>query len=189
MGLDMYLYRFTRLPWISELKPYVELNNFLSGMCINLYPSREVWDFSVFSKKIVNFCRTNLFKSNAPIIYNETANFNFDMITIFEEVCYWRKANQIHGWFVENVQGGNDDCGYYLVTRDHLEELLEIVTDVLDGGADPEEVLPTTEGFFFGSTDYDDFYFEQLEFTKEELTKVLKTTNWDKQYIVYHSSW
>lgn len=29
---------------------------------------------------------------------------------ITEEVGYWRKANAIHGWFVDNVQKGNDDC-------------------------------------------------------------------------------
>jgi len=29
---------------------------------------------------------------------------------IVEEVGYWRKANQIHNWFVENVQNGIDEC-------------------------------------------------------------------------------
>jgi hypothetical protein len=38
-------------------------------------------------------------------------------------VGYWRKANQVHRWFVENVQDGVDDCGRYEVTRDQLEEL------------------------------------------------------------------
>ncbi len=39
----------------------------------------------------------------------------------FIEVGYWRKANQIHNWFVKNVQGGVDDCGYYGVTKEKLE--------------------------------------------------------------------
>ena len=35
-----------------------------------------------------------------------------DRITnITEELGYWRKANQIHRWFVENVQDGVDNCG------------------------------------------------------------------------------
>ena len=42
-----------------------------------------------------------------------------------EEVGYWRKANQIHKWFVDNVQDGVDDCGEYKVTK---EQLIETVT-------------------------------------------------------------
>ena len=46
-------------------------------------------------------------------------------LTAFEKVGYWRKANQVHKWFVDNVQDGDDDCGTYPVTREQLEELLE----------------------------------------------------------------
>src|SRR6187549_2040929 len=34
---------------------------------------------------------------------------------ITEQVAYWRKANAIHRWFVEKVQGGKDDCENYEV--------------------------------------------------------------------------
>ena len=34
---------------------------------------------------------------------------------IEEEAGYWRKANAIHRWFVENVQKGEDDCRDYYV--------------------------------------------------------------------------
>ena len=30
---------------------------------------------------------------------------------------YWRKANQIHSWFVENVQNGEDNCNEYYETN------------------------------------------------------------------------
>ena len=39
------------------------------------------------------------------------------------EVMYWRKANAIHKWFVDNVQGGEDDCREYPVSNDQLIEL------------------------------------------------------------------
>jgi len=38
-------------------------------------------------------------------------------------IGYWRKANHIHSWFVENCQNGEDDCGNYYVSRENLEEL------------------------------------------------------------------
>lgn len=42
---------------------------------------------------------------------------------ITEQVAYWRKANAIHRWFVDNVQGGVDDCRSYYVTREQLKAL------------------------------------------------------------------
>src|SRR5438046_10755226 len=50
---------------------------------------------------------------------------------IVEEAGYWRKANAIHNWFVENVQDGMDDCREYYVPREKLQELLSIVNKVL----------------------------------------------------------
>ncbi len=29
---------------------------------------------------------------------------------VTEDAAYWRKANQIHDWFVKNVQDGEDNC-------------------------------------------------------------------------------
>lgn len=49
-----------------------------------------------------------------------------------EEVGYWRKSNQIHNWFVENVQDGEDDCGTYKVGIKKLTELLKTVETVLE---------------------------------------------------------
>lgn len=52
---------------------------------------------------------------------------------IKEEVGYWRKANQIHNWFVENIQNGVDDCDYHREVREEdLLELLDVCKTVLD---------------------------------------------------------
>jgi hypothetical protein len=137
-----------------------------------------------------------------------------------EEVITWRKPNQIHRWFVENVQNGNDDCHSYYVSRDRLKQLLEICRKVFDASelvpgqvsngytysAQGERVavreagkiinnptvakalLPTQVGFFFGSTDYDHWYYEDLERTvlvlKDELAKGTATDDYE-----YWSSW
>ena len=50
---------------------------------------------------------------------------------ITEDVAYWRKANQIHAWFVKNVQDGKDDCGEYYVSMEKLQELLDTCQTVL----------------------------------------------------------
>lgn len=52
---------------------------------------------------------------------------------IIEQVGYWRKANEIHNWFVENVQDGEDDCCYHNeVTEELLEKLRDTCQEVLD---------------------------------------------------------
>lgn len=138
--------------------------------------------------------------------------------TIIEEVAYWRKANAIHKWFVDQCQGGTDDCRQAYVSRDQLAELVGLCKQVLgsletvkgqihtgtsyypDGRvvknmrpgqvvAQPglaEKLLPTRSGFFFGSTDYDEGYLEDLKSTVEQLEPLL--TDEDGEFY-YHSSW
>ena len=38
---------------------------------------------------------------------------------------YWRKANAVHNWFVDNVQDGNDGCKHYWVSKEDLQKLLD----------------------------------------------------------------
>ena len=52
-----------------------------------------------------------------------------------------------------------------------------------------EELLPTTDGFFFGSTSYDEYYVRDLEKTIDIITKVLETTDFEKEMLYYVSSW
>lgn len=54
-------------------------------------------------------------------------------ITISRHCAYWRKANQIHSWFVNNVQDGIDDCREYSVDTDKLRELRDTCVKVRDG--------------------------------------------------------
>jgi hypothetical protein len=103
------------------------------------------------------------------------------------EAGYWRKANAIHQWFVKNVQEGKDDCRTYEVYREQLEELRELCKRVLAFRHLAVELLPAQAGFFFGSTDYDDYYFDDLEQTVAIIDDVLTLpTSWDFEY---RASW
>ena len=102
------------------------------------------------------------------------------------EIGYWRKANAIHRWFVENCQDGIDNCAIYYVGYEDLKQLRDLCIRVLCKKENPKEVLPTQEGFFFGVTDYGEDYIYDLEET-------IKICNWalsrDFDYFEYHSSW
>ena len=107
--------------------------------------------------------------------------------TVRVEAAYWRKANAIHKWFVENVQEGEDDCGTYYVSRDKLRELLTLIEEVLKNKGVAQDKLPPASGFFFGSTEIDDYYYEDLEYTAERLKKILEMS--DSLEFYYRSSW
>ena len=112
---------------------------------------------------------------------------------IVEEAAYWRKANQIHRWFVENVQGGNDDCGQYVVYVEQLEKLVGICETVLAAKNDTlsATLLPPQEGFFFGSTEMDQYYYDDVSNTIDMLKECLINATVDKgstDYL-YTSSW
>lgn len=104
------------------------------------------------------------------------------------EIMYWRKANAIHRWFVEKVQDGDDDCGTYYVSNDQLRELFVQVTAALNS-PNPEKLLPTQAGFFFGNTEYNEDYKEDLKSTKEVIGKFIDSPDAERFSVYYHSSW
>ena len=53
----------------------------------------------------------------------------------------------------------------------------------------PEDILPTSSGFFFGSTEYDGWYYDTLENTIEQCQKVIDETDWNKEVVIYTESW
>ena len=103
---------------------------------------------------------------------------------IEEEIGYWRKANQIHKWFVDNVQEGKDDCGDYYVNKSDLETLLGVCKQVEANHSLAEVLLPSASGFFFGGTDYDEWYYNDIENT----IKILESALADEQSDYYYSS-
>jgi hypothetical protein len=118
---------------------------------------------------------------------NVITKAQFPSATVKFQVGYWRKSNQIHDWFVNNCQNGEDDCKEYYVSRDQLIELRSLCQRVLDNHALAGELLPTASGFFFGSTDYDEWYFGDLQETVEIINHAL--TLKDEYTFTYQSSW
>jgi len=101
--------------------------------------------------------------------------------------AYWRKANQIHAWFVDNVQQGNDDCGEYYVSHEKLKELLDLVNKAL-AERNPNLLQPRA-GFFFGSYDIDEWYWNDLKNTKTKLDRIFALPEMSKLSFYYTSSW
>lgn len=112
--------------------------------------------------------------------------------SISEEICYWRKANQIHHYFVKNHSRNGDDCQPIYIDIDDLQKLVNVCKQVQNNKHLAESLLPVQTGFFFGSYEYDDDYFQQIDYTINELEKIIKehteqNNRWSDYY--YQASW
>lgn len=111
--------------------------------------------------------------------------------TIGVYLAYWRKANQIHKWFVDNVQEGKDDCQEYYVTPDELKQLKGLCKSAIEK-KNGNLILPPQSGFFFGSTEIDEWYYKDLESTISQIDNILeliKREPFKSMDFKYHSSW
>ena len=104
------------------------------------------------------------------------------------EVAYWRKANAIHDFFCRE---GKEVyvAVLYVISREVLEKLLEKCFQVLvlKDEEFSKETLPTRSGFFFGSTEYGEFYYENIRYTTSQIAKAL--ANYDDEEFLYYASW
>lgn len=107
-------------------------------------------------------------------------------------VMYWRKANAIHKWIVDNCADGVDKCQQIYVSREKLTDLWRTAFRVTENPELASELLPTESGFFFGPTEYDEYYYRNVEETFQELSKLkdnLDKPENDDLDVIYQASW
>ena len=104
-------------------------------------------------------------------------------------IAYWRKVNFIYAYFDNRGLLDHDsECAW--VEKEDLEDIISKCDKVLEEKDDgvSDDLLPTQGGFFFGSTDYDKWYYADVKDTRKQLKKVLRGLKDDEQcYICF--SW
>lgn len=136
-------------------------------------------------------------------------------VTVSKCVGYWRKANAIHGWFIRNLANGQDNCQRIRVSTEDLIALREACNKALSMVTSPPSVeryvsqevekaelveagvdvldtldLEPTEGFFFGSDEKDEWYYECATYTRDLIDSLLALVANDSGYeFYYQSSW
>ena len=106
------------------------------------------------------------------------------------DIGYWRKANQVMGFF-ERELDGLEDCETKVVSKDILEKLNDLCIELLihHDADECAERLPTTEGFFYGSQAYNDSYWYDLILTVNILYDALKHTDFDNEEVGFYAWW
>ena len=103
------------------------------------------------------------------------------------QVASWRKANAIHGWII-NYTNAIDNCTPITLQMRDLIKLQNVCKEVLLNPEKAEDLLPPTSGFFFGSYEIDEWYWDSVKDTTEKLANIIKENEEDATF-EYQASW
>ena len=178
MGLDMYFY-------LKEKRPVTEWargNNDEYKVFGRYHAEKGEVDGTAYPEDI---------KELAEYIYRvnyKSAFINGDGFRMYQ-IGYFRKFNALHNYIVNNLADCVDGCQEIEITKENLYALLDTL-DRVDSNKDlAENELPTANGFFFGSTCYDDWYFSDVKDAIEMCELFLTKIDFDKYELVYLASW
>lgn len=111
-------------------------------------------------------------------------------------VAYFRKVNFLLPFF-----DYGDNCSYQEVTKEEVEELVETCNLVLKyepkkncivtvkDEDELEKLLPTEDGFFFGSTKYDTYYFSDVKQVRRKFESMLARKWWEDSALFMWCWW
>lgn len=105
------------------------------------------------------------------------------------EIGYFRKVNFLVKFFKKKGFDVPNQIPL-VIKREDAEELLSKCEEVLKDHSKGPELLPTMSGFFFGSTDYDDYYYDDVEavrdYVKDKLLPEFDTLK-EGEYIYFET--
>lgn len=207
MGLDIFIHKVKRVR-NSKAEPLKSINEYekindkrakerfrifakrsltrLEGLSGEKY--KEVYN-DIFLNKIKKYIKyeyryKKMIKDIQP--YEEVQKFFKFQIDVSYAECdaYFRKVNFLYQFFSWKLE---DEC-CFISMRD-IDVLIERCDEVLANPEKGEDLLPTRAGFFFGSTDYDDYYIQDVEDVKKQMTELKRDFNEDTDVIYVEMSW
>ena len=112
---------------------------------------------------------------------------NFASKETHYQIGYWRKFNALHSYIVKVYANGEDNCREIPLYKSRIKEILQTLKAIKNNHSKANELLPTQSGFFFGSTDYDEWYWNDVEYSIRVFEEALKLP--DEYDIYYQASW
>ena len=107
----------------------------------------------------------------------------------------YRKFNALHGLMLrlgyehEFFDAWDEVDNALLLGKDEIEEITDILSAVLFDKTQAEYILPIEKGFFFGSYEYDDYYFQCVEQALADFKEIQEKYTSDRFEILYDASW
>lgn len=148
--------------------------------------------------KLINYPQFDLKDLGVSYCY-ETGEYRFTPVPLekFEEcfdeilkhyygyyVGYFRKVNCVYRYFEGKLI---DETAW--VTKEDCEDIINRCTAVLETPSLASELMPTRSGCFFGSTEYDRYYFSDLKDVRKQFKSFIKYFKTDDDLMFIHMSW
>lgn len=101
------------------------------------------------------------------------------------EDAYFRKVNFIYAYFQDSIDA-HEAC---VIDKMALRGFLDVCREVLKRRDNEysQIVLPTCNGFFFGSTDYDDGYYMDVEDCINQLSVIAQEMTEEERIVILFS--
>ena len=100
--------------------------------------------------------------------------------------AYFRKVNFLFAYYENN--GKMIEQYYAFTDKDDIDDIISRCERVLADHSLANELLPTQSGFFFGGTDYDEMYFDDVKDCLKQMKKYRKLLNeWVTGFVIF--SW
>ena len=158
------------------------------GLDINVYKAKRSKDnetkerLEEIRKELATEYLKSIDERNSKLI-NELEDEE-EKINPWNEVAYFRKVNFLIPFF-----GYEKNCSNIEIDKYQVEDLIEACNEVLANHDKASFLLPTETGFFFGSTDYDDWYFDDVQNVKEKFEEILADFDRDEDILIMHCWW
>ena len=218
MGLDMYLMKVKKYPGTdsdessyriaNRVASYLELQEYNKEHPEKTFTPKE-WGCKVPTKEQIDFYKPIATKSEYGSYYTVTkvaywrkANQIFRW---FEENCAGGHFENCSAIVVEQEQLEELLHACKLVLAESMlidgkvrngmmyenGEWHEVIQDgkVVENPGIAQELLPTQDGFFFGSTEYNEWYIDDLKSTVEQLLPMITDTDFVAYEIYYTADW
>ena len=107
------------------------------------------------------------------------------------QIGYFRKFNALHSYIVRTFANGEDNCQDIFLSQEDVVKIKAALDSVLETTTEEraKEVLPTQSGFYFGSTSYDEDYFEDVREAAALMQNFLDHFDFGTYELVYRASW
>lgn len=90
-----------------------------------------------------------------------------------KELAYFRKYNFLIPFFEEFYGIEIENLRDVPIGKESIEELIRRCKEILNDPTLADKLLPTTEGFFFGNTGYNEYYYEAIKDCLDKCLEIL----------------
>ena len=101
-----------------------------------------------------------------------------------EQLADFRKINFVMGWLCRTFETNPEEVNLkpILLSKEKLNDLIDKTETIINAKSNSDDwkeiaksTLPIYEGFFFGSYEYDDYYYGRIRFVHNSLKNIINT--------------